>query len=172
MAGLVPFEGQPVHVEFRDSIRVSRGKITASAQALEVHAASFLPQRLIILERSLLEDPTELRRILVHELFHFVWRRLGNTRRREWDQLLVAESIAHARGDLGWSAQWRKEKLSAGDRIDRSRLWRDYVCEAFCDTAAWMFALAPSDEHTLARSFCFKRRCWFFNILASGGLSI
>jgi hypothetical protein len=138
----------------------------------EVHAASFMKQRLVVLEQALLRNPAELRRILIHELFHFVWWRLGNNRRREWDAVLAAECETRARGELGWSAQSRKERLASDARIERNRQWREYICESFCDTAAWYFSRVASDEHTLAGRFSSKRRRWFATMLASRVLSI
>lgn len=166
-------QGRPIRVRFRNPLRVSRGEITGSdSRGVEVHAASFLPKRLIVLEGALLRNSAELRRVLIHELFHFVWWRLGNPNRHAWEQLLGAEFESNARGDLGWSAQSRKETLARRDREDRNNRWRDYVCESFCDTAAWFFARVPSSEHTLKPRFCAKRRAWFASILASGVLSI
>jgi len=166
-------QGRPLQVSFRDSLRVSRGKIARSDNGgTEVHAASFLPRRLIVLDGALLDDPHELRRILIHELFHFVWWRLGNPKRREWEKILAAESRRNARGDLGWSAESRKQKLKTGDLRLRTPKWREYACESFCDTAAWYFAHSESSEYTLKPRFCARRRAWFDAILANRVLSI
>ncbi|MCU1327875.1 MAG: hypothetical protein JWN34_3245, partial [Bryobacterales bacterium] len=57
---------------------------------------------------------------MVHELFHFVWVRLGNPRRKEWESLLRAEWEARAKGETGWSAEWRKRELKQKDIDVRS----------------------------------------------------
>jgi hypothetical protein len=126
----------------------------------------------MILESGLLKHPAELRRVLTHELFHFVWWRLGNPLRESWEQVLNAELASNARGELGWSAQWRKEALTRKDHAGRSRRWREYVCEAFCDSAAWLFSSEASEEHTLARRYRFRRQRWFRELLAVRSLSI
>jgi hypothetical protein len=159
-------------VTFRGSLRISRGKLSDDTTGTEVHAATFLYQRVMIIENELLSHPAELRRIVTHELFHFVWWRLGNPLRRSWEQVLDFECGSHARGDLGWSAQWRKEALTEKDRLRRSRRWREYACEAFCDSAAWLFSAVPSDECTLAQRYRSKRQSWFRSLLAVRVLSI
>jgi len=58
-------------------------------------------------------EPRELSRILVHELFHFAWVRLSNDTRRSWGALVEVEMARRARGELGWSAEWRKQLLVA-----------------------------------------------------------
>jgi hypothetical protein len=55
----------------------------------------------------------------------------------QWEALLLAE---RARGEAGWSAEWRKAALSDADRRHRTRRWREYACEAFCDSAAALWA--------------------------------
>ncbi len=59
-------------------------------------------------------QPRELARILVHELFHFAWVRLGNPARRSYEALVREEWKRRARGELGWSAESRKRALSKG----------------------------------------------------------
>ena len=54
-----------------------------------VHAATFIRQRRIVLDAELLRSDAELRRILIHELFHFVWARLANAVRRSFEELLA-----------------------------------------------------------------------------------
>ncbi len=88
--------------------------------------------------------------------------RLSNARRLGWERVLAGELERRARGELGWSAEWRKHKLSAGDRHRRSAAWRRYACESFCDTSAWRFSgLKAHGEFTLAARFCRARRTWF-----------
>jgi len=114
----------------------------------------------MVLDAELLRRPRELRRIFVHELHHFTWVRLGNPQRRAYEELLAAES--GARGELGWSAETAKLKLTPADRKARTRRWREYVCESFCDTAAWFYS--ASDKHpewTLAARYRARRERWF-----------
>jgi hypothetical protein len=127
----------------------------------EAHAGSFLRERSIGFNCQAREFP----RICVHELFHFAWLRLGNPRRRSYEEILRKEWAASARGELGWSAEWRKGKLTARDVRVRSRLWLEYCCESFCDTAAWMYAgVWGHEEFTLAGRYRFRRRAWFMGI--------
>jgi hypothetical protein len=130
----------------------------------EAHAGAFLRERSIAFNCSTAEFP----RICVHELFHFAWLRLGNPRRRSYEDILRNEYAAGARGELGWSAEWRKEKLTAKDVQDRSRFWLEYCCESFCDTAAWLYAgVSKHGEFTLAARFRLRRRAWFLEITRS-----
>ena len=86
----------------------------SSAASLGPHlAATHIPRRRILLDAGLLRaDPGEFERILVHEIFHFAWVRLSNQTRRSWEGVLAAELAARARGELGWSSEWRKNKLT------------------------------------------------------------
>ncbi len=116
----------------------------------------------MVLEAGLLCNPPEFARILVHELFHFVWLRLGNPERRSYEALVSEEMRRRAAGELGWSAEWRKRDLRPRDRTERTRRWREYVCESFCDTAAWCFSpVRLHEEFTLDRLFRRARRDWF-----------
>ncbi|MCX6591312.1 MAG: hypothetical protein NTZ56_07285 [Acidobacteria bacterium] len=129
-----------------------------------VHAASDLRRRTIDLDPELLKSAPEFIRITVHELFHFVWRRLDNGTRRGWRALLDQEIAAAVPGELGWSAEWRKVKIVAdGGSAGR---WRDYACESFCDTAAWYFSpRRRHEEFTLSARARAKRRKWFDRLL-------
>jgi hypothetical protein len=129
-----------------------------------VLAGSFLRKREIVLDRELLTNARELTRIVVHEVFHFVWRRLGNSTRRDWEHLLRNELAANVGGEAGWSAQWRKTELRARDIRQRTRRWREYVCEGFCDTAAWLFT-GQHREMTLDPANRKPRRRWFSQML-------
>jgi hypothetical protein len=125
-------------------------------------AASSIPGRRILLDASVLAGPGEFERILIHELFHFSWVRLSNEKRRAWEQLLAREIEAGATGELGWSAEWRKDKLTRRDVDLRTPGWRRYACESYCDTAAWVFAgLAEHEEFTLAVRARRARSAWF-----------
>jgi hypothetical protein len=128
-----------------------------------IHAASFVPRRRIVVDRRLLARRRELRRILYHEIFHFVWTRLGNPLRRAYAGLLRREWREGARGELGWSSEMAKRAVTAGDLRGGSRRWRDYCCESFCDSAAW-FCLGGRPDHeewTLKPRFRERRRRWF-----------
>lgn len=160
-------------VGFRPHLTVSGGRLRfRDGSGRPVHAASFLNERSIVLEEELGRRLSNLRRILVHELFHFVWRRLGNPVRFSWEEVLAGEFRCGARGELGWSAEWRKKKLSSRDAANRSRRWREYVCESFCDTAAWRFRWGRHSEYTLAPRFCRARRNWFRALMDRGRLQI
>jgi hypothetical protein len=125
-------------------------------------AASSILRRVILLDSFVLNRRGDFERILVHELFHFSWVRLSNQKRRAWEQLLAREWSAAVKGELGWSAEWRKAKLTRGDVRLRTAHWRRYACESFCDTAAWLFAgLTDHDEFTLAARARRARRAWF-----------
>jgi hypothetical protein len=128
-----------------------------------VHAGAFLLERRIVLDDALLERPSELARILAHEFYHFVWRRLGNPTRRSYENLLAAEFRAGIGGELGASSECRKQLLSRRDMARRSRRWREYVCESFCDTAAWLATGGRPAELTLEAKARRGRRAWFRN---------
>ncbi len=134
-----------------------------------VHAGSFLRQRRIVFDCS----GSEFTRILVHELFHFVWLRAGNRLRRSYEELLESEFGAGARGELGWSAEWRKRKLRPRDRELRPRRWREYCCESFCDAAAWLYSgVSRHGEFTLRPRFRRARAAWFARAAAGRTFSI
>src|SRR6202043_1983087 len=115
---LPPLSGRPIRVELRRSLGPHL-------------AATHIPRRLILLDAGLLSQSGEFERILVHEIFHFAWVRLSNQTRRSWEGVLAAEHAARAPGELGWSAEWRKNKLSRADVRARKPAWRRYVCESF-----------------------------------------
>jgi len=141
--------GRPIRVEVRRSLGPH-------------HAAASMNRRLILLDSALLAIRGDFERILVHEIFHFAWRRLSNPARRSWERVLRREMAAGAEGELGWSAELRKTKLKRRDPIDRTPAWRRYACESFCDSAAWRFAgLRSHDEFTLPAAFRRLRREWF-----------
>ncbi len=142
---------------------------------MEVHAASFIRQRRMVLDRALLAHPPELARILIHELFHFAWVRLSNADRLNWESVLAREFERRARGELGWSSELRKSELAADAARVRSRAWRDYACESFCDTAAFLLAgLYRHPEFNLKPAFRRGREAWFAGFFRhrEGGLRI
>ena len=105
-----------------------------------------------MLETELLTKP-DFGLILLHELFHFVWARLGNRKRASYAELLVQERRAKARGELGESAAVQKATNCET---------RDYVCESFCDTAAWLYASTQKNPHAnLAKRWSDIRKTWF-----------
>lgn len=146
---LPAFSGRPIRVVLRRSLGPHL-------------AAASLNRRVILLDREVLTRRGEFERILIHEIFHFVWRRMSNPARRSWEKAVHREIGAGAKGELGWSAEWRKAKLKSRDPVERSAAWRRYACESFCDTAAWCFAgLRDHQEFTLPERFRRRRRRWF-----------
>ena len=132
-----------------------------SSHPNHLHAASFIRQRYVVLRRELFRRRVELGRILYHELGHFLWPRLGNPSRQSYEALLRREFRDGTRGELGYSAELRKEKLRAdgspkGRRTQARQLWREYVCESFCDTAAYVLLglerRVKHSEYTLSRA--------------------
>jgi hypothetical protein len=145
--------GRPIRVEVRRSL----GSHLAAAS---------IPRRLILLDAAVFARRGEFERILLHELFHFAWVRLSNQQRQAWGEVLRQELRAHAAGELGWSAEWRKGALTLEDARRRTPRWRRYACESFCDTAAWLFAERRAhDEFTLAVPARRLRRLWFTRVL-------
>jgi hypothetical protein len=140
--------------------RPIRVKIRAS---LGSHlAASSIPGRLILLDAAVFARRGEFERMLIHELFHFAWVRLSNQTRRAWEEVLARELRARVAGELGWSAEWRKDALTRADVRRRTPRWRRYTCESFCDTAAWLFAgQRAHEEFTLNAGPRRLRREWF-----------
>jgi hypothetical protein len=152
---LPPLSGEPIHLFRARSLREGRR---------EVHAGSFLRERSIGFNC----QPAEFARICVHELFHFVWLRLGNPRRLSFEGILRQEHAARAHGELGWSAEWRKKKLTERDIRTRSRLWREYCCESFCDTAAWLYSgVRRHEEFTLGGRQRRRREGWFSQMVGT-----
>jgi hypothetical protein len=147
--------GGPIHVRIEPS--------------LGAHwAATHIPHRVIRLDAAVLRKRGEFDRILVHEIFHFVWVRLGNPARRAWETLLAEERKQGVQGELGWSAELRQERLKAQDVRGRTPRWRHYACESFCDTAAWLYAGGRHPEFTLARAARERRKRWFTDQFREG----
>ena len=161
---LPPVSGAPVRIQSAHAL----GGVPSGPRGA-VHAGTFVRERRMAFNCSRAEFP----RIFVHELFHFIWARLGNPARHSYERLVKGEWQAGARGELGWSAEWRKRALAAGDVQSRSRRWREYCCESFCDTAAWLYSGATRhDEFTLTAACRARRRAWFAQKIESGRLSI
>ena len=145
-----------------------KGQLFSSgSRGTPVHAGSFLRERRIVLDSGLRGG--EWQRILLHELFHFAWIRLSNAHRAGWTALIEIELQSSARGELGWSAEWRKLALdSHGERFRR-----DYLSESFCDTAAWRYGLfIEHDEFTLASRWRERRRKWFNRTFPGGRVKV
>jgi hypothetical protein len=155
-------DGRAIRVRFLPELSAGSRKLYSNrSYGQPVYAATYIRQRRIVLDAELGDKPAELRRILIHELFHFAWVRLGNRQRRSFEALLEAEWTRRARGELGWSAESRKKSLKQG-RSRRPHQWRDYACESFCDTAAWLYSgIARHHEFTLARRHRKLRAEWF-----------
>lgn len=161
-----------MRIHFEPQLRATRGKLVSGGLAgSAVHAGSFLRERKIVLDSDLLVNAPELMRILTHELFHFVWRKLNNETRQAWDQLVRQQM--ETPGELGWSAEWRKEALSTADPIGRTRRWREYLCESFCDSAAWYYSGNQRHrEFTLPAKDRRARRQWFAQLIAERRLPL
>ncbi len=153
---LPALDGRPIRVVIRPSLGPHL-------------AATSIPRRIIYLDREVLTQRGDFERILVHELFHFVWVRLSNALRRDWEQVLAHELQQRAKGELGWSAEWRKDKLTARDRRSRTPAWRQYACESFCDSAARVYSgLVKHDEFTLSSPWVKRRTAWLQNLATNG----
>lgn len=168
---LPALSGPPIRVSFRQHLFAPNGD--------EVHAGAAMRARAIVLRSRLRQQPQELRRILLHELFHFVWLRLGNAARNSFANLLREEIAAGVCGELGLSADWRKQLLQTTE----GRPWREYVRESFCDTGAYVYAASvgadgredgPSrhPEWTLPLRACKARRRWFLETFGDRPLSV
>jgi hypothetical protein len=166
--------GRPIRVGVQPELTAHRGKLlSGDAKGVPVHAGSLLRKRTITLDTALLSNSGEFLRILVHELFHFVWPKLGNPRRLAFEAILCLEMRRSARGELGWSAEERKVQLTAEDVDCRSRRWREYVCESFCDTAAWYLGgRRQHKEATLAQGNRHSRERWFDDLLSAAILRV
>jgi hypothetical protein len=156
----LPVKGPAPRIESAPGLRDRHGP---------VHAGAFLRERRIAFDCTHAEFP----RIFVHELFHFVWLRAGNPVRHSYEELLLREQAARARGELGWSAEWRKRALTAHDIERRTRRWREYCCESFCDTAAWRYSgTAEHEEFTLSRRQRDFRQQWFVETIETKRMSL
>lgn len=159
-------QGRAVQVRFLPDLSAGSRKLYSKQPVGQpVYAATFIRKRRIILDQELEHRPRELARILMHELFHFVWVRLANQVRASYHSLLLREWKQRARGELGWSAELRKSRLSRRSPSAAARhreTWRDYACESFCDTAAWLYSgLRRHPEFTLAIRHRKRRADWF-----------
>ena len=163
-----------IHVSFRPNLTAHRGKLLSkSPKGHAVYAGSFLRKRKIVLDEQMLRTPRVLERIFVHEVFHFVWSKLRNELRASYEEMILAEFNESALGELGWSAESMKLQLTKSDWKKRTRRWKDYLCESFCDTAGWLFGSARQySEMTLGREERDARRRWFREHVIDGSFSI
>jgi len=162
-------EGRSIRLRFLPELTADRSYLYSKrSYGQPVYAGSFIRKREIVLDQELERQPRELARILMHELFHFAWVRLGNPTRRSYEALLREEWKQCSRGELGWSSEQRKRELRERQRMERSRPighsrgWRDYLCESFCDTGAWLYSgVRRHPEYTLAARHRKRRAAWF-----------
>jgi hypothetical protein len=171
---LPPLEGRAVRIRFLPALTIRGGKLYSRRSCGQpVYAGTYIRKREIILDCELRTRPSELARILTHELFHFAWVRLGNPARRSYETLLRQEFKRHARGELGWSAESRKTVLAHIPRPTSPLLWREYICESFCDTAAWLYSgVRRHSEFTLGARYKQTRAHWFRETFGNRGISI
>lgn len=159
---LPAMQGRAIRVRFLPELTAGSRKLySCRIYGQPVYAGTLIRKRRIVLDLELASKPNELRRILIHELFHFAWVRLSNETRRSYEDLLQLESTQRARGELGWSAESRKSALLK-TRAPHHKRWRDYACESFCDTAAWLYSeIGRHSEFTLAPRHRRRRAEWF-----------
>ncbi len=156
--------GHPIYVRFQPELTAHRGKLLCDRphRGAAVYAAAFLRSREIVLEAELANQPRLLQMILIHELLHFVWLRLGNTARNRYSELLTEEHIYSARGELGESSAVKKSELNDRDCLTGSKAWREYVCESFCDSGAWLYSgQKRKSPFTLGARWKKRREIWF-----------
>lgn len=140
-------------------MRAHRGQLAfGEGPGEEVFAASFLTRREVVLDEDLVRHAPDLVNIFTHEIYHFVWRRLSNAVRQEWMDLLGAEKT---RLHTGLSSRLRFEEFQ---QKPTDRHWKNYVCEAFTDTAA-----ALGDPTRIVSS---QRRKWFANLMKQRKLPV
>ncbi|HEY6390938.1 MAG TPA: hypothetical protein VIX89_06660 [Bryobacteraceae bacterium] len=168
---LPDFDGRSISIRFLPKLSAGSRKLYSNRNVGQpVFAATFIRKREIVFDQELERKPAEMARILAHELFHFAWVRLGNPARRSYEALLRRERNGHARGELGWSAEYRKLALP---RRPPAAKWRAYVCESFCDTAAWLYSgIRRHGEFTLAGRHRERRAEWFRAAFGDRGIPI
>lgn len=171
---LPQLQGDPLRIRFLPSLTADRKQLYSNqARGQPVHATTFIRKRTIVLESELRHHPNEFVRILLHEIFHFAWVRLSNQARASYEEMIRREFAAHARGELGWSAESRKRLLPGPANRLVGRKWREYLCESFCDTAGWMYSgIRRHDEFTLAARHRRRRAKWFHAAFQHSGIPI
>jgi len=159
----IEFIGEAIPIEFRPNLR---------ARGSEVHASTFLHRRLIILDSALLRNRPERERILAHEIFHFVWWKAPAIRAAYADRI-HQEFASGIKGEMGWSAEWRKLELKPADLKHHTRRFRDYLCESFCDSSACLLLrISRHPEITLPARARRARRNFFEAYVAGRRLKI
>lgn len=172
VASLPEAHGRPIVLAFQPNLHSHLGEVVSKTAGVEIHAACDLRRRTLIMDSALKSDPAEFKRILIHEIFHFAWGRLGNPARASFTRLIETERERGARGELGWSAQRIKETLGEAPSTV-SRKYREYICESFCDTGAWFYSGQPEHpEATLAQRYSSARARWFAEYFRHRKLSI
>ena len=172
---LPSLEGRPIRVRFLPALTAGARKLYSNEpHGQPVFAATYIRKRVIVLDRELERSSAELARILTHELFHFAWVRMGNPVRWAFESLLLEEWKQRARGELGWSAESRKSRIMLRASPTRNRAkWREYACESFCDTAAWLYSgVRRHPEFTLAQRHRDRRALWFRSTFQEAGIPI
>ncbi len=160
-------EGSPILLELLPQLTAQRGKLLSARPELgyAVHAASFIRKRRIVLESELLHNPAVLRLILAHELFHFAWVRLNNAQRRGYLHLVSMELNRGARGELGESSVVAKQSVAGANWFTDSARFKNYVCESFCDTGAWLYGGVQTHSFfSLAKKWQKQRAAWFATV--------
>src|SRR5688500_6518669 len=75
---LPQLRGRRIDVSYRPELTAWRGQLLSrSHKGDAVYAGSFLRKRQIVLDEHMLQTPRVLERIFIHEVFHFIWSRLG-----------------------------------------------------------------------------------------------
>jgi hypothetical protein len=155
--------GSPIHVRLVAEPHDYRGDLLSGGpRGTPIDGASFLRRREIVLDQALLRRPGRLALILSHEVAHFAWTRLGNPLRWSYQTLLDQELRRSVPGELGWPSALAKQRVTRRDRRMRSRVWRDYTAESFCDTFAWLCSgVRRHADWTLPDAARRNRRAWF-----------
>lgn len=172
---LPPLEGRDIQVSFRPALSVKGRRLYSNHESGQpVHAATYIRRREIILDQELKGQPKELARILTHELFHFVWAHLSNKLRKSYEALILEEWKQHTPGELGWSAESRKRSFPTHPPpTTHHPSFRTYLCESFCDTAAWLYSgVSRHEEFTLAAPHRKRRAEWFQAAFRGRGIPI
>ena len=167
---LPQLKGGDISVSFLPRLIACRGRLVEDdrKRGAAVYAATFIRRREMVFESVLLRQPRNFRFFCLHEVFHFVWPRLGNPARTGFAGLLKDELSSHARGELAESAGVAKHKLNGHPTVDSAgALWRNYICESFCDTAAWIFAgPQPGEPVRLAARWQNRRRAYMLALFS------
>src|ERR1019366_1255022 len=134
---MILFEGKPVEIQYEAGLRDMAGNVA--------QAATFIPRRRILLDVALRGKAGERDRVLLHELFHFVWVRLGNPRRRGWEELLRGALAERARGEGGKAYAFfvvLTIKVISGKQGSQSRQQQDVTAQAMQHPAGrWLVAI-------------------------------